>query len=166
MIRKVVWAGVVFNFFSLSSRERMQAPWIITWVIVIFCSRKAIQGVPKITNRTNLPWKWCCYEACYLPSCSFVCYWLKDILPSEPHRSFSRLFFIAGQWQTAVCTLWIGGHLENYFSLAPDLLENSIVCFPPFYTITKRQVIGSPCNFSFLLNQFVKFESSWKKNDL
>lgn len=112
-----MWFGLVWYliFFSLSSRERMQAPWIINWEIVVFCSRKAIQRVPKITNQTNLPWKWCQYEVCYLPSCFFVCYWHKDILPSEPWGSFSRLFSVAVQGQTAVCTLWIGGPLENYF---------------------------------------------------
>lgn len=142
-----MWFGLVWYliFFSLSSRERMQAPWIINWETVIFCSRKVIQRVPKITNRTNLPWKWCQYKVCYLPSCFFVCCWSKDILPSEPWGSFSRLFSVAVQGQTAVCTLWIGGPLENYsFFLVPDLLENPIVRFPPLYTVTKRQVIGFP----------------------
>lgn len=115
VIRKVVWAGVLFNFFfPLSSRERMQVSWIITWVIVIFCSRKAVWRVPNITNKSELPWKWYRYEGCCLPSCFFECFWLKDIFAFSAAQELLKAVFHAGQCQTAVFTLWIGGHLENY----------------------------------------------------
>lgn len=90
---------------------------------------------------------------------------LKIFLPSQHHSSFTRLFSTAGQCLSAVFTLWIGGHLENYFFLwSVDLLKAPIFCFPPsFYSITKRQVIGSYCNSSSLWKLSVNFQSPWKK---
>lgn len=159
---------LVFTFSSLSGRERMWACSLVIWETVLFCSRKTVCRVTKVTDGTNYLDNGVDAAEKYAASRLIPADapGLK-LLPSQHHSGFSRLLSITVPECCVYSLNWRPLGKLHLLYLIPWLSEITILCFPPFLcSITKRYVTDSHCNSS-LLNLSVNFEipgkNGWDK---